>query len=127
MYGINAETRPPVLRTGKTHCGRVKFLNSYVSRSPLRRTVESDLHIMLSSYYIGMCVFHERQRDMTSVKVVKHKCVFSFRNKNWVFNGKEGKDFRSLISCVFPCAKALRSYNELAFGFSCSWGSRGAL
>ena len=66
--GINAETRPPVLRTGKAHCGRVKFLNFYVSRSPLRRTVQSDLHIMLLSYYIGMCVFHERQRDMTSVK-----------------------------------------------------------
>ena len=63
-------------------CGRVKHtvdgclfvwtvkqkLNSYVSRSPLRWTAQSALHIMLLSYYIGMCVFHERQRDMTSVK-----------------------------------------------------------
>ena len=75
--GIYAETRSPVLWKGKTHCGRVLicldglkffFFNSYVSRSPLPRTAQSALHIMLLSYYIGMCVFHERQRDMTSVK-----------------------------------------------------------
>ena len=40
------------------------FLNYYVSRSPVRRTAQSTLHIMLLSYYIGMCVFHERQRDI---------------------------------------------------------------
>ena len=76
-----AETRPPVLWTGKTKCGRVLicldgsgqvifffFLNSYLSRSPVRRTaqsaLQSALHVMLLSYYIGMCVFHERQRDI---------------------------------------------------------------
>ena len=44
------------------------FLNSYVSWSPVRRTaqsaLQSALHVMLLSYYIGMCVFHERQRDI---------------------------------------------------------------
>ena len=40
------------------------FLNSYASRSPERRTAQSALHVMLLSYYIGMCVFHERQRDL---------------------------------------------------------------
>ena len=39
------------------------FFNSYVSRSPELRTAQSALHVMLLSYYIGMCVFHERQRD----------------------------------------------------------------
>ena len=75
MPGIYAERRPSVLWTGKTKCGRVVicldgsgrvifFLNSYVSRSPERRTAQSALHVMLLSYYIGMCVFHERQRDI---------------------------------------------------------------
>ena len=63
---VYAETRPPVLWTGKTTCGRVlicvdgsgrvKFyffiLNSYVSWSPVRRTAHSALHVMLLSYYI---------------------------------------------------------------------------
>ena len=40
------------------------FLNSYVSRSPERRTAQNALHVMLLSYYIGMCVFHEHQRDI---------------------------------------------------------------
>ena len=44
------------------------FNYSYVSRSPVRRTaqsaLQSALHVMLLSYYIGMCVFHERQRDI---------------------------------------------------------------
>ena len=40
------------------------FFNSYLSRSPQRRTAQSALHVMLLSYYIGMCVFHERQRDI---------------------------------------------------------------
>ena len=71
--GMCAETSPPVFWTGKTKCGRVFicldgyfcfFLNSYVSWSPVRRTAQSALHIMLLSYYIGMCVFHERQRDI---------------------------------------------------------------
>ena len=76
-----AETRPPVLWTGKTKCGRVLiwldgcgrvffliFFYSYVSRSPVRRTaqsaLQSALHVMLLSYYVGMCVFHERQCDI---------------------------------------------------------------
>ena len=33
------------------------FLNSYVSWSPVHRTAQSTLHVMLLSYYIGMCVF----------------------------------------------------------------------
>ena len=45
-----------------------KKINSYVLRSPVRRTaqsaLQSALHVMLLSYYIGMCVFHERQRDI---------------------------------------------------------------
>ena len=39
-------------RTGK------KKLNSYLSRSQVLRTAQSALHVMLLSYYIGMCVFH---------------------------------------------------------------------
>ena len=37
--------------------GRVNliFFNSYVSRSPVRRTAQSALHVMLLSYYIDMC------------------------------------------------------------------------
>ena len=53
--------------TGVYLSGRVKkqfFLNSYVSQSPVRRTAQSALHVMLL-YYIGMCVFHERQRDIS--------------------------------------------------------------
>ena len=40
------------------------FLN--VSWSPVCRTAQSALHVMLLSYYIalGMCVFHERQCDI---------------------------------------------------------------
>ena len=53
-----------------------KNVNSYVSRSALRRTAQSALHIMLS-YHIGMCVFHERQRDMTSVER-KTGCLTDF-------------------------------------------------
>ena len=73
---------PSTLWTGKRKCGRVLicvdgsgrvnffffFLNSYVSRSPVRRTaqiaLQSALHVMLLSYYIGICVFHERQRNI---------------------------------------------------------------
>ena len=52
--------------------GRVNFFffffNSYVSQSPVHRTAQSALqcalHVMLLSYYIGICVFHERQRDI---------------------------------------------------------------
>ena len=44
------------------------FIFYYVSRSPVLRTapsaLQSALHVMLLSYYIGMCVFHERQRDI---------------------------------------------------------------
>ena len=51
--------------TGVYLSGRVIFfLNSCVSRSPVRRTAQSALHVMLLSYYIGMCEFHERQRDI---------------------------------------------------------------
>ena len=71
-----AEARPLVIWTGKTKCGRVsicldgwrtgkkKNYNSYLSRSPVRRTARSALHVMLLSYYIGKCVFHEHQRDI---------------------------------------------------------------
>ena len=52
---------PPVLWTS----GRDYFLNSGITvGSPVRRTTQSALHVMLLSYYIGMCVFHERQRDI---------------------------------------------------------------
>ena len=49
--------------------GRVKKNNySYVLQSPVCRTAQSAsksaLHVMLLSYYIGMCVFHERQCDI---------------------------------------------------------------
>ena len=44
--------------------GREFFLNSYLSRSPVRRTAQTALHVMLLLYYIGMCVFHEHQRDI---------------------------------------------------------------
>ena len=45
------------------------FFNSYVSRSPVRRTAQSALHVILLSYYIGMCVFHERQCDICRRRV----------------------------------------------------------
>ena len=36
--------------------------------SPVRRTaqsaLQSALHVMILPYYIGMCIFHERQRDI---------------------------------------------------------------
>ena len=44
--------------------GQVKKKKIDVSRSPVRRTGQSALNVMLLSYYIGMCVFHERQRDI---------------------------------------------------------------
>ena len=80
------------LWTGAYLFGRLKKkLNSYLSRSPLRWTAQSALHIMLLSYYIGMCVFHERQRDMTSVKHnvflvsgIKTGCLTEKREKNCV-------------------------------------------
>ena len=52
--------------TGVYLSGWVKnnFFNSYASRSPVRSTAQSALHVMLLSYDIGMCVFHERQRDI---------------------------------------------------------------
>ena len=55
--------------------GRVKLKkkNYYVSQSPVRRTaqsaLQSALHVMLLSYYIGICVFHERQRDICRRRV----------------------------------------------------------
>ena len=59
-------------------CGQVNiffFLNSYVSRSPVRRTaqsaLQSALHVMLLSYYIGMSVFHERQGEIC------RRCAYS--------------------------------------------------
>ena len=62
MAVIYAETRPPVLWTGAYFrvdgSGRFffKFFNSYVSRSPVRRTaqsaLQSALHVMLLSYII---------------------------------------------------------------------------
>ena len=53
--------------TGVYLSGRVNkkiFFTSCGSRSPVRRTVQSALLVMLLSYYIGMCEFHERQRDI---------------------------------------------------------------
>ena len=51
--------------------GRVKqnvygclFVWTGKSRSPVHRTAQSALHVMSLSYYIGMCVFHERQCDI---------------------------------------------------------------
>ena len=46
--------------------GRVKkkLILIYQSRSPVRRTAQSALHVTLLSYYIGMCVFHEHQCDI---------------------------------------------------------------
>ena len=86
-----AETRPPILWTGKTKCGRVLIcldrcgrvniflfcFDSYVLRPPVRRTaqsaLQSALHVMLLSYYVGlgMCVFHERQGDIC------RRCAYS--------------------------------------------------
>ena len=51
--------------------------------SPVRRTaqsaLQSALHVMLLSYYIGMCVFHERERDICSPartrKVSRRPCT----------------------------------------------------
>ena len=60
----------PVHPSGVYLSGRLKIcfccflFYSYVSLSPLYRTAQSALHVMLLSYYIGMCVFHERQRDI---------------------------------------------------------------
>ena len=51
--------------------GKKKIILINVSRSPKRRTVQSALHVMLLSYYIGMCVFHERQRDIC------RRCAYS--------------------------------------------------
>ena len=67
-----AETRPLVLWTGKTKCGRVlicvdgservkKKMLILMYQSPVRRTaqsvLQSALHVMLLSYYIGiMCI-----------------------------------------------------------------------
>ena len=53
--------------TGAYLCGQVWtgfFFNSYVSQSPVRRTAQSALHVMLLSYYIGICVLHECQHDI---------------------------------------------------------------
>ena len=56
--------------TGVYLSGRVQknviliYCTVYVSRSPVRRTAQSALHVVLLSYYIDMCVFHERQRDI---------------------------------------------------------------
>ena len=36
---------------------------------PIRRAAQSALLVMLLSYYIGMCVFHERQRDICRRRV----------------------------------------------------------
>ena len=47
--------------TGVYLSGRVKKILNYLSRSPVRRTAQSAFHIILLSYYIGMCVFNERQ------------------------------------------------------------------
>ena len=57
--------------TGAYLSGRVKKKNSYVSLSPVRRTAQSALHVMLLSYYAGMCVFHERQGDIC------RRCAYS--------------------------------------------------
>ena len=70
-----AETRPPILWSGKTKCGRVLICldGYYVSRSPVRRTaqsaLQSALHVMLLSYYVG--IFHERQGDIC------RRCAYS--------------------------------------------------
>ena len=40
------------------------FFKFCILMSPVHRTAQSALQVMLLSYYIGMCVFHERQRDI---------------------------------------------------------------
>ena len=65
--------------TGAYLCGRVwtgkkkkkklfYFFNSYVSQCAVRRTaqraLQSALHVMLLSYYKGIYVFYERQRNI---------------------------------------------------------------
>ena len=58
--------------SGRVWAGKKKsfFFDSYinVSLSLVRRTaqnaLQSALHFVLLSSYIGMCVFHERQRDI---------------------------------------------------------------
>ena len=59
--------------TGVYLSGRVKKINSYVLRCPVRRTAQSALHVMLLSYYIGILtwVFHEHQRDIC------RRCAYS--------------------------------------------------
>ena len=67
--------------------GNIFFFNSYVSRSPVRRTAQSALHVMLLSYYIGMCVFHERQRDIC------RRCAYSQGFAKAVYMSNDRQNF----------------------------------
>ena len=55
--------------------GRAKKIYSYASWSPIRRTAQSALHIMLLSYYIGIRVFHERQCDICRRHTYSEGCA----------------------------------------------------
>ena len=87
-----AETRPPVLWTGKTKCGQVlicvdgsgqvkrkKYIYFFLflcikAKFPVRRTaqsaLQSALHVMLLSYYIGMCISWASTRHLPSPRVL---------------------------------------------------------
>ena len=45
------------------------FLNVSWSPVRIRRTAQSALHVMLLSYYIGICVFRKRQCDICRRRV----------------------------------------------------------
>ena len=49
---------------------------------PVRRTAQSALHVMLLSYYIGMCVFHERQRDIFRRRAYSQCCAKAVHMSN---------------------------------------------
>ena len=64
-YGRAKQNVDGCLFVWKCLDGKIKiFFFFYASQSPVRRTAQSALHVMLLSYYIGICVFHEHQRDI---------------------------------------------------------------
>ena len=54
----------PVICLDGQWTGKKKKFKSYVSWSSVLRTAQTALDVMLLSYYIGICVFHERQCDI---------------------------------------------------------------
>ena len=55
--------------------GRSQKNYSYASWSPIGRTAQSALHVMLLSYYIGIRVFHERQCDICHRRTYSEGCA----------------------------------------------------